>query len=692
MSSTFIQLPPSSGGSGAVNSVFGRTGNVGAAGGDYSAFQITYDPMGSVSATDVQSAINELDTEKLPATIGPANAFLGTDNSGVIGQLPGWNVSTASGGLNYIRDQQPNDGGGNSVHTDVTNFDPLQNSPNEVWTIKNTFANLDVSSSGFGQGTNGGAVTLHNNSFNHQGTGDVGSLTFSNNAFGIGNGTDPISVKGISYSMGFGGINDNVTLNGPLQGYGFQPYVTSSAFIDTSNSYVSAFFDGANIGVTPGPYTSFNSGPFVENIGNNKNFASFVCNPNINSFSGNAGFTGVAVGGNLGTFDTGGFTGININTNIASANSAVGIDVYMGGVTPYAGTVSQVTIQDLTLQFLLPGDHNNLTVEFVNDGTAGSETASVIGNAITVHMQSGVSTASQVKTALDSNITILSNVTTTVSGVGSNPQVTQAPTSFSGGSNPGNVLAARFTGDVQINGSLSFSGALSIGKLSSFAEQMVVDGGGNPASIHSLISSPLVPDGTTVANADTIGVNTASLIGVGVGCTVTSGPFGLGLSALALPAVVTVGTGSVVDIINGGTFALSMSGGGGTVNKATGSRSVFIGDGTTTVDRFIAYYAQVLGPSATENWGIHAAQPEYNFLQSLKIGGSEGSTDKVDSGIKLQTDGAARFDGNIGFFATAPVSQQSSSGAQTASIVYGATEQTMIQEMYDALRSYGLLS
>jgi hypothetical protein len=36
--------------------------------------------------------------------------------------------------------------------------------------------------------------------------------------------------------------------------------------------------------------------------------------------------------------------------------------------------------------------------------------------------------------------------------------------------------------------------------------------------------------------------------------------------------------------------------------------------------------------------------------------------------------------------------QQLSSGAQTAGGTYGATEQTMIQEMYDALRAYGLLS
>lgn len=46
----------------------------------------------------------------------------------------------------------------------------------------------------------------------------------------------------------------------------------------------------------------------------------------------------------------------------------------------------------------------------------------------------------------------------------------------------------------------------------------------------------------------------------------------------------------------------------------------------------------------------------------------------------------------IGFFGTTPVAQQTSSGAQTAGAVYTATEQTMLQEAYNALRAYGLLS
>lgn len=48
----------------AVTSVFGRVGNVVSANGDYTASQITNVPAGNIAATDVQAAINELDSEK----------------------------------------------------------------------------------------------------------------------------------------------------------------------------------------------------------------------------------------------------------------------------------------------------------------------------------------------------------------------------------------------------------------------------------------------------------------------------------------------------------------------------------------------------------------------------------------------------------------------------------------------------
>lgn len=57
----------------------------------------------------------------------------------------------------------------------------------------------------------------------------------------------------------------------------------------------------------------------------------------------------------------------------------------------------------------------------------------------------------------------------------------------------------------------------------------------------------------------------------------------------------------------------------------------------------------------------------------------------------LDVVGAVRLNGNLGFFNTTPTTQQVG-GAATAGATYGATEQTMLQTVYDALRAYGLLT
>lgn len=52
------------GGGGAVDSVFARTGDVVAATSDYDADQVDFNPAGTIAATNVQAAIEELDSEK----------------------------------------------------------------------------------------------------------------------------------------------------------------------------------------------------------------------------------------------------------------------------------------------------------------------------------------------------------------------------------------------------------------------------------------------------------------------------------------------------------------------------------------------------------------------------------------------------------------------------------------------------
>jgi hypothetical protein len=65
MASTYIKLPVAGGGGGGgVSSFNGRTGSVLPASADYLASQITNVPAGNISATQLQAAINELDSEK----------------------------------------------------------------------------------------------------------------------------------------------------------------------------------------------------------------------------------------------------------------------------------------------------------------------------------------------------------------------------------------------------------------------------------------------------------------------------------------------------------------------------------------------------------------------------------------------------------------------------------------------------
>lgn len=64
-----------------VESVFGRTGAVVSTNGDYTASQVTNVPSGSISATNVQAAIAELDAEKQTNVLTNGNIFVGNGSN-----------------------------------------------------------------------------------------------------------------------------------------------------------------------------------------------------------------------------------------------------------------------------------------------------------------------------------------------------------------------------------------------------------------------------------------------------------------------------------------------------------------------------------------------------------------------------------------------------------------------------------
>lgn len=226
-----------------------------------------------------------------------------------------------------------NSGGGSTVHSKWVELSPSVNSPNDTWTLEYSEVKIDPDSLGFSIGTNGNAAIVHNSQLTHEGTSDSGALAVSQNNITVGNGTDPIDVKGIGYFFGFGVVRDGVNLTGPVQGYGFQPTIEDSATMDVTNSYVSAFYDTTTIDCECSWYTSFSSSPIIASIANNRNWTGMNLNPTIPVFTGNASCTAISVAGQFGTFDTGSFTGINVNPTVDDVDNAIGINVSMDNVT-----------------------------------------------------------------------------------------------------------------------------------------------------------------------------------------------------------------------------------------------------------------------------------------------------------------------------------------------------------------------
>ena len=94
------------------------------------------------------------------------------------------------------------------------------------------------------------------------------------------------------------------------------------------------------------------------------------------------------------------------------------------GVTP-AAVKASLAVQDITYTAVKGGEQGNLiSIEYANTATAGAETVTVVGNKITVGIQSGVSTATQVSTAIGLSAAALLLVTRAITGTAGDAQVT----------------------------------------------------------------------------------------------------------------------------------------------------------------------------------------------------------------------------------------------------------------------------
>lgn len=107
-------------------------------------------------------------------------------------------------------------------------------------------------------------------------------------------------------------------------------------------------------------------------------------------------------------------------------------------------TKATLIVQDLTYTSKRGGTTaNDITIEYVTGVTAGSEVVTVVGKAVSVSIEGGVSTADAIKSIIEQSLDASKLVTVAVSGTGSTGQTAIAPTNLSGA-----TLSADFEEDL----------------------------------------------------------------------------------------------------------------------------------------------------------------------------------------------------------------------------------------------------
>jgi hypothetical protein len=117
------------------------------------------------------------------------------------------------------------------------------------------------------------------------------------------------------------------------------------------------------------------------------------------------------------------------------------------GITPAAAKAALV-IQDITWTAVNGGEEgNSLQVEYLDTVSAGSETVTVSGSKVTVNIDSAVSTATQIMTAVAAAAAALATlgIGAVITGTAGNAQNAVAVANLTGGS--GAFQTARFTGE-----------------------------------------------------------------------------------------------------------------------------------------------------------------------------------------------------------------------------------------------------
>lgn len=484
-----------------------------------------------------------------------------------------------------------------------------------------------------GLNANGSLNVLNLNTYNRNksNTGNVFSIAAT---MDWGNGTDPINSNKLQTFYGNIILHDNATaqtVNGMELGF---------ATGNVANSRIVGDLRGVNIFGNPrvigGGLTGFQLGlnietaRFVQAFVSTVNSADDIINGvntfcDFSNYSGDIGdnYYGVAIQPNINTTD--GFFGINISPNVTGSRfNSTGVNVNMGGVNLIPGNKASVTVQDLFIESLTSGTGNNgLQIEYVNDGVAGSETVSIAGNTLTVHMEAGVSTATQIQTALLADFQVVSNFSVTVSGVGSNPQNAQSPLTITGGTDGGSKNAAQFNqGDVNING----------GRFNSQYELNTANGVlPFVYGINNLGGTFKVQPGFPVTGGQ-FGILNQLAVGMDIEDDVLPDGtgFGLGTSMNGFLTQVGVAAGKTMDSLNFMAAGASVPQGSGNLTNLAFYRVIGLipQGGTLNITNAYGFKVEPLltATSPTNAWGVWVGDGNANnwFSKNVVIGGATG--------------------------------------------------------------------
>lgn len=132
---------------------------------------------------------------------------------------------------------------------------------------------------------------------------------------------------------------------------------------------------------------------------------------------------------------TGNAVSVQIQSGVSTASQIISAVNASGPAMALFNTVALVPLSVGTTAQTAPVSATFLAGGADSIGLAGSEIVAVSGNAISVTMESGVSTATQIKAKLDAYAPATALISTTITGSGSNTQTTSpsSPTNLAGG-------------------------------------------------------------------------------------------------------------------------------------------------------------------------------------------------------------------------------------------------------------------